>query len=239
MLSYQPIWFDGFIGLGYTFRNVYPCILLLFDSKKRLKEAWNKVIRLWPDDEIKIRFVEIEIEHGDDGSSYDDDNVMYMRVGELMSTRSIREKKSSSSSSKKYAFIMYCRSRILENTWVFLKLLDISDNYKRLKNEYDGKVYLDLALYITKDESCELKIFRYRKSVRDVAFLDERVIKGTIDRQSDKEKEDGVEMQIGESNVESKVEEGISTTDDNSSGDNDYDTSIVREAMKKILCSSL
>ncbi len=98
MLSSQPIWLDGFVGVGYSFRYVYPCILLLFDNKKRLKEAWDKAIKWWPDDEIKIRYVEVG---GRDYSLDVMDGKERYKGGD-----------------GKYAFIMYCRSRILHNTWV-------------------------------------------------------------------------------------------------------------------------
>jgi hypothetical protein len=130
------VWFDGFIGLGYSFLYVYPRVLLLFDDKKRLLKSWNDVIKWWPDDEIKVRFIEIDREE------------CY------------------------YGFIMYCITRILQDTWVFFKLLSMSDHYKRLKEEYDEKIYIDLALYL--QESNELNIFKYRKVVKDVIFLRNR-----------------------------------------------------------------
>jgi hypothetical protein len=94
------------------------------------------VIKWWPDDEIKVRFIEIDREE------------CY------------------------YGFIMYCITRILQDTWVFFKLLSMSDHYKRLKEEYDEKMYIDLALYL--QESNELNIFKYRKVVKDVIFLRNR-----------------------------------------------------------------
>jgi hypothetical protein len=130
------VWFDGFIGLGYSFLYVYPRVLLLFDDKKRLLKSWNDVIKWWPDDEIKVRFIEIDREE------------CY------------------------YGFIMYCITRILQDTWVFFKLLSMSDHYKRLKEEYDEKIYIDLALYL--QESNELNIFKHRKVVKDVIFLRNR-----------------------------------------------------------------
>jgi hypothetical protein len=48
----------------------------------------------------------------------------------------------------------------------------MSDHYKRLKEEYDEKMYIDLALYL--QESNELNIFKHRKVVKDVIFLRNR-----------------------------------------------------------------
>lgn len=95
---------------------------------------WNKVIKYWPDDEIKIRFVE------------KDDS---------------------------FEFILYCESRIILATWVFLKSLKISDNYKRFKEDYDGAANFGLALYKPKGDSYELEIFKYTKRITDLKFLNE------------------------------------------------------------------
>ena len=52
------IWFNDFMGVGYHFYDVYTKVLLIFNDKKTLLNAWRKVIKWWPDDEIKMRFVE-------------------------------------------------------------------------------------------------------------------------------------------------------------------------------------
>lgn len=51
-------WFDAFMGVGYEFYEVRTKVILIFDNKKTLLNAWNKVIKWWPDHEIKMRFVE-------------------------------------------------------------------------------------------------------------------------------------------------------------------------------------
>jgi len=53
-------WFDDFLGVGYHFYDVRPKILLIFDQRRKIPTAWNKIIKYWPDDEIKIRFVETD-----------------------------------------------------------------------------------------------------------------------------------------------------------------------------------
>ena len=127
-------WYDDFLGVGYHFYDVRPRILLIFNERKKIPMMWNKVIKYWPDDEIKIRFVEKE-------SSFE--------------------------------FVLYCESRIILATWVFLKSLKMSDNYKRFKEDYDGAANLGLALYKPKGDSYELEIFKYTKRITDVKFLNE------------------------------------------------------------------
>ena len=51
-------WFDAFMGVGYEFYEVRAKVILIFDKRKTLVNAWNKIIKWWPDDEIKLRFVE-------------------------------------------------------------------------------------------------------------------------------------------------------------------------------------
>lgn len=51
-------WFDDFIGLGYHVFDVRPTVYLIFDNKKKLVSAWNNIIKYWPDDEMKMTFVE-------------------------------------------------------------------------------------------------------------------------------------------------------------------------------------
>ncbi len=54
----ETMWFNDFMGVGYHFYDVHTKVLLIFNEKKPLLSAWGKVIKWWPDDEIKMRFVE-------------------------------------------------------------------------------------------------------------------------------------------------------------------------------------
>jgi hypothetical protein len=53
-------WFHDFMGIGYHFYDVHTKLLLVFSKRKTLVDAWNRIIKWWPDDEIKMRFVERE-----------------------------------------------------------------------------------------------------------------------------------------------------------------------------------
>lgn len=130
-------WFDDFLGLGYHMYDVKPTIFLMFDGRKKVGNAWNKIIKYFPDDEIKIRFVERE---------------------------------------PNYDFVLYCESRILSTTWVFLKTLKISEHYKQFKEDYEGAANLKLALYIPKKDTYELEIFKYMKRITNLKFPTESEI---------------------------------------------------------------
>ena len=73
-----------------------------------------------------------------------------------------------------YEFVLYCESRILLTTYVFLKSLNMSEHYKQFKEDFDGAAVLKLALYIVKkDKTTELEIFKYQKRLTNVKFLTE------------------------------------------------------------------
>jgi hypothetical protein len=125
-------WFEDFIGLGYHVFDVRPTIYLIFDNKRKLVNAWNGIIKYWPDDEIKMAFFE---------------------------------------GAENYEFILYCQSRILDKTTVFLKSLKISDHYQRFMEEYNGSVSLQIANYTPKKGEYALEIFKFKKKVIGVQFL--------------------------------------------------------------------
>jgi hypothetical protein len=131
MVDTKIDWFDDFLGLGYHMYDVRPTIFLIIDGRKKLTNTWNKIIKYFPDDEIKIRFIENGLE---------------------------------------YEFVLYCQSRVLSTTWVFLKSLKISEHYKQFKEDYEGAANLKLALYITKKDKHELEIFKYQKRITDIKF---------------------------------------------------------------------
>ena len=58
-INQQPIaWFDNISGVGYRYHDVYMNVLPLFKDKRYAFKLWKKTIEWWPDDEIKLRFVE-------------------------------------------------------------------------------------------------------------------------------------------------------------------------------------
>ena len=132
-------WFDAFMGLGYEFYEVRAKVILIFHNKKTLLKAWTKIIKWWPDDEIKMRYVE---------------------------------------TNHSYEFVLYGDSIVLQNRWVFLKVLNLSESYVTFKNDYEGAAYLRLAVYRPKGDSYELELFDYNKKVTDVMFLKDPVEEG-------------------------------------------------------------
>jgi hypothetical protein len=82
-VSSKPIfWFRDFIGVGYRYHDIYMNVIPLFEDKMFAYRLWKKTIDWWPDDEIKLRFVE----QGDSywliiygGSTYKGDNTGFVK----------------------------------------------------------------------------------------------------------------------------------------------------------------
>ena len=83
IVSSKPIsWFGDFIGVGYRYHDIYMNVIPLFEDKMPAFRLWKKTIDWWPDDEIKLRFVE----QGDSywlmiygGSTYKGDNTGFVK----------------------------------------------------------------------------------------------------------------------------------------------------------------
>ena len=63
-MSNKPeVWVKDFLGVGYRYHDVYMNVFPLFQDKMAAFKLWKKTIEWWPDDKIKLRFIE-------DGDSY-------------------------------------------------------------------------------------------------------------------------------------------------------------------------
>ena len=57
------LWRDDFLGIGYRYHDVYMNVFPVFDDKRYASKLWDETIRWWPDDEIRLRFVERGLEN--------------------------------------------------------------------------------------------------------------------------------------------------------------------------------
>ena len=79
----KPItWFNGFIGVGYRYHDVYMNVFPIFEDKMYAFKLWKKTIDWWSDDQIKLRFIEVAgtywfILYG--GSEYKNDNTGFVK----------------------------------------------------------------------------------------------------------------------------------------------------------------
>src|SRR5215207_81974 len=60
------LWRDDFIGIGYRYHDVYMNVFPIFEDRRYASKLWDKTVRWWPDDEIRLRFVE----EGQDKNNY-------------------------------------------------------------------------------------------------------------------------------------------------------------------------
>jgi hypothetical protein len=56
-------WRDDFLGIGYRYHDVYMNVFPIFEDKRYASKLWDETIRWWPDDEIRLRFVERGLEN--------------------------------------------------------------------------------------------------------------------------------------------------------------------------------
>jgi hypothetical protein len=75
-------WFNGFIGVGYRYYDIYMNVFPIFENKMYAFKLWNKTIDWWSDDQIKLRFIEGAsnywfILYG--GSKYKNDNTGFVK----------------------------------------------------------------------------------------------------------------------------------------------------------------
>jgi hypothetical protein len=79
----KPItWFNGFIGVGYRYHDIYMNVFPIFEDKMYAFKLWKKTIDWWSDDQIKLRFIEVAstywfILYG--GSEYKNDNTGFVK----------------------------------------------------------------------------------------------------------------------------------------------------------------
>jgi hypothetical protein len=50
--------FQDFMGVGYFFHDVRPNVLLIFDNRRALVNTWSKIIKWWPDPDIRMVLIE-------------------------------------------------------------------------------------------------------------------------------------------------------------------------------------
>ena len=57
-INHPILWFNNIVGVVYLYHDIYMNVLPLFKDKRYAFKLWKKTIEWWPDDEIKLRFVE-------------------------------------------------------------------------------------------------------------------------------------------------------------------------------------
>jgi hypothetical protein len=76
-----------------------------------------------------------------------------------------------------YWFVMGGDSPFPESNKSFFKVLKKSEHYERFKKGHDGEAYLRMGIYREKDESSPVALFKKKKLVTDIKFLQESNVK--------------------------------------------------------------
>lgn len=76
-----------------------------------------------------------------------------------------------------YWFVMGGDSPFPESNKSFFKLLKKSEHYERFKKGHDGEAYLRMGIYREKDKSSPVALFKKKKIVTDIKFLQESEVK--------------------------------------------------------------
>lgn len=77
-----------------------------------------------------------------------------------------------------YWFVMGGNSPFPESNKSFFKVLKKSEHYERFKKGHDGEAYLRMGIYREKNESSPVSLFKKKKLVTDIKFLQESQVKG-------------------------------------------------------------
>jgi len=76
-----------------------------------------------------------------------------------------------------YWFVMGGNSPFPESNKSFFKVLKKSEHYERFKKGHDGEAYLRMGIYREKNESSPVALFKKKKLVTDIKFLQESQVK--------------------------------------------------------------
>ena len=61
MEKMEKKWISDFVGVGYRYTDIIMNILILYSDRKLAIKTWNENIHWWPDDQISLRFIKMEI----------------------------------------------------------------------------------------------------------------------------------------------------------------------------------
>ena len=136
-------WFSDFVGVGYRYHDVYMNVFPLFSEKMPAFKLWNKTIDWWPDDQIRLRFVEDDnsywfILFG--GSEYKKDNTGFVKKVPMSEN--------------------YQRFKVGYEKKAMLRFGVYKENVNPKRKERDGSM-----------KKFDLEILKKSKSVYDIAFL--------------------------------------------------------------------
>jgi len=177
ILSYQsPVpWFDNFVGVAYRYYDLRMNVVPLFKKRKEATDLWHDTINLWNDHSIKIRFVESDQDYwfimGAD-SRKPQSNISFFKL--LPKSENYERFK------KGHDGEAYLRLGIYAEKYLKDVKNDAICNCDHTAEDHD-KNDEDACLYeickCKKFKSFQINLLKKKKTVTDIAFLDEKDIK--------------------------------------------------------------
>ncbi|NOJ27656.1 MAG: hypothetical protein DA330_06565 [Nitrososphaera sp.] len=140
----RPIsWIKDFIGVGYRYSDVFMNIFPIFeDNLREANKRWKNTVDSWPDDEIRLRFIE-------DGDDY----------WFILYTDSARAKNNSGFVKKMPVSENYKRFKNGYEKKAMLRFGTYKENTNPKKKDKDGNVM-----------KYDLDLLKKAKSIYDISF---------------------------------------------------------------------
>ena len=177
-LSQKPTipWYNDFIGVAYRYYDLRMNVVPLFDDRKVAADLWHRTIRNWIDPSIKVRFV-------DSGDKYwfilasetknPDTNQSFYKI--LAKSENYERFKNGHEGEA------YLRLGVYSKKYFNDVKGDAICNCGHEKEDHDDEDEQHDCLYedcdCMKFESFQVNLLKKKKTVTDIAFLDESEVK--------------------------------------------------------------
>lgn len=168
----QLLWNSDFLGVAYRYYDLRMNIVPLFSDRKRAISLWNDVVNWWIDPSIKLRFVESNDDYwfiiGSD-SQRSQNNMNFFKI--LPKSDNYDRFKKGSDGNAYLRFGVYS-----EKNKKSAKGNDVC-NCKHEAEDHDEEGCLIEDCSCAQFETFQLDILKRKKTITDIAFLDESEVK--------------------------------------------------------------
>ncbi len=169
-------WFDDFVGIAYRYFDLRMNVAPLFEERSPAAKLWYETIHWWPDYAIKLRFVEEDDMYwfilGSDSQKPDSNLSFYKLLDRSESYERFK---------RGYGGEAYLRLGVYSKKYKDDVKDDAICNCGHERYDHGETGSDDDCLYegcdCKKFESFEVKLFKKKKTVTDIKFLQESDVK--------------------------------------------------------------
>ena len=174
--SQSPIpWFNDFLGVAYRYYDLRMNIVPLFEDRKRAVNLWHDTIYWWVDPSIKIRFVDADDKYwfimGSD-SQKPNSNMSFFKI--LTKSDNYERFKKGHDGEAYLRLGVYSKKSLGD---VKKSALCDCSHAAEDHDEGDGDACLYEVCSCKKFTSFQVNLLRRKKTVTDIAYLQEKDIK--------------------------------------------------------------